>query len=600
MAVGKGLKGKLFLFALNTLALILIALAYFRTLWAFILLPLLITLSIIKPQLTIPILILLVPFSLGVKSIQVMIALLIIHALLALEVYKARHSLTPISTCLLLASPNFSSILPPVAVIPLFSFSKDITGGISCLILSLIALSLYINVNIIGDSLLMPIHVTQKVPLSNYGYHSLPLYDKLSPLYDPIAGLIQLLLRNPGVLLAIACYTILIVLGYIVYSRRYTLTNAILSSALVEILAFTSNIALLTLMNIVLKVSFIDLVVSSILCTGVSTMLSVTFHFASNVLARVKYGDKGKELELYFEYKNTKYPTLNDVGDMEDIKEELYMSIILPLRRDISKHYGIKPAKGILLFGPPGCGKTFIMKAIANTFKFKFYYLKLDEILSKWYGESERRVAQIFELARRNAPAIIFIDEIDSIAKRRDLYVSDDVAPRMLSIILSYLDGLNPLEGVIVVAATNRPDLLDPALLRPGRFDKLIYVPLPDEKARTEIFKVHLRGKPLAEDVDPQFLAAITEGYTAADIKELVDEVCRKVALEAYRTGIKRKITLNDFLEVLRVMKPSVTKEDIEKYERCRKRFERRLFRRVGIPKYERQIKVRRMMSLRR
>ena len=600
MAVGRGLKGKLFLFALNTLALILIALAYFKTLWAFILLPLLITLSIVKPQLTIPILILLVPFSLGVKSIQVIIALLIIHALLALEVYKARHSLTPISTCLLLASPNFSSILPPIAIIPLFSFSKDITRGIGCLVLSLIALSLYMNINIVDDSIFMPIHVTQKVSLSNYGYQSLPLYDKLSPLYDPVAGLIQLLLRNPEVLLAIACYTILVVLGYIVYSRRYTLANAILSSALVETLALASNIALLTLMNIISSVSFRNLAVNFMLCIGISTMLSVTFHFAGNVLTRVKHEDKGRELGLYFEYKNTKYPTLNDVGDMEDIKEELYMSIILPLKRDISRHYGIKPAKGILLFGPPGCGKTFIMKAIANTFKFKFYYLKLDEILSKWYGESERRIAQIFELARRNAPAIIFIDEIDSIAKRRDLYVSDDVAPRMLSIILSYLDGLNPLEGVIVVAATNRPDLLDPALLRPGRFDKLIYVPPPDEKARTEIFKVHLRGKPLAEDVDPQFLAAITEGYTAADIKELVDEVCRKVALEAYRTGVKRKITLNDFLEVLRVMKPSVTKEDIERYERFRKRFERRLLRRVGIPKYERQVKVHRMMSLRR
>ncbi len=268
--------------------------------------------------------------------------------------------------------------------------------------------------------------------------------------------------------------------------------------------------------------------------------------------------------------------TLSDVGDLEWLKEELYESIVFPLREQkLLKYYKVKPVKGILLFGPPGCGKTLIMRALAAELKVSFIYVRFSDLLSKWYGESERRIADLFRKAREAAPCILFLDELDALGRSRDLYSSDDVAPRLLSMLLSEMDGLDPLEGVIVVAATNAPHLLDPALLRPGRFDKLIYVPPPDERARLEILKVHLRGMPLDADVDLKKLASLTEGFSGADIAMLCQEVARKVALEVARTGKVRKIRMQDFIRVLSKMKPSITPELLQRYEEFRHQFER-------------------------
>lgn len=265
-------------------------------------------------------------------------------------------------------------------------------------------------------------------------------------------------------------------------------------------------------------------------------------------------------------------PSFRDVGGLHDIKRMLYESVILPLKnRSLMEKYGVRLPRGILLYGPPGCGKTLLMKALAREAGIKFLYVKSNEVLSKWYGESERKLAELFTLARNSAPSILFFDEIDALARSRESYSSDDVAPRLLSILLTEIDGLEPSDGVIVVGSTNIPQVLDPALLRPGRFDQIIYVPPPDYEARIEIFQIHTRKLPLAEDVDFNELAKLTEGFSGADISAVCQEVAKRVAQRALRTKTLSYATMNDFLEVLRGFRPSITSEMLESYEEFRK-----------------------------
>ncbi|MCI4456222.1 MAG: AAA family ATPase [Sulfolobus sp.] len=269
--------------------------------------------------------------------------------------------------------------------------------------------------------------------------------------------------------------------------------------------------------------------------------------------------------------------TWDMIGGYEEIKREIREYIELPLRRkDIAEKYGLKPPKGILLFGPPGCGKTMMMKALANEAKINFIYVSVPEIMSKWYGESEQRLRELFNNARKMAPVILFFDEIDTIGVRREQHVGDSVTPRLLSLMLSEMDGLASEDGVIVVGSTNVPHLLDKALLRPGRFDKLIYVGLPDLKSRIEIFKIHCKGKPLAGDVDFEALARMTERYTGADIANVCQEVARRVAAESLNTGVIREIKMDDFIEVIKKYKPSVSLEMLEQYEKFKMDYERK------------------------
>jgi transitional endoplasmic reticulum ATPase len=208
-----------------------------------------------------------------------------------------------------------------------------------------------------------------------------------------------------------------------------------------------------------------------------------------------------------------------DVGGMEEIKQELIEAIEWPLKYgEVFDYVAVKPPKGIMIYGPPGTGKTLIAKAVATESEVNFISVKGPELLSKWVGESERGIREVFRKARQAAPCIVFFDEIDSIVPPRGRDLGSNVTERVVSQILTELDGLEALKDVVVIAATNRPDMVDPALMRPGRIDRLLYIPNPDKDAREAILKIHTRGKPLAEEVDMDKLAEQMEGYNGADI----------------------------------------------------------------------------------
>jgi len=286
--------------------------------------------------------------------------------------------------------------------------------------------------------------------------------------------------------------------------------------------------------------------------------------------------------EVLLEMPNVRW---DDIGGLEDVKEELKEAVEWPLKYpEAFIGLGITPPKGILLYGPPGTGKTLLAKAVATESEANFIAIKGPEVLSKWVGESEKNIREIFRKARQAAPTVIFIDEIDAIAPRRGTDVNR-VTDRLINQLLTEMDGIQENSGVVVIGATNRPDIIDPALLRPGRFDRLILVPAPDEKARLEIFKVHTRRVPLAEDVSLEELAKRTEGYTGADIEAVVREAAMLAMRRALQEGIIRpgmkadevrgkvKVTMKDFEEALKKIGPSVSKETMEYYRKIQEQF---------------------------
>ncbi|HIQ13213.1 MAG TPA: AAA family ATPase, partial [Thermoprotei archaeon] len=255
-----------------------------------------------------------------------------------------------------------------------------------------------------------------------------------------------------------------------------------------------------------------------------------------------------------------------DIGGLEDVKQALKEAVEWPLKHPkLFEKLGIRAPKGILLFGPPGTGKTLLAKAVATESEANFISIKGPEILSKWVGESEKAIREIFKKARMTAPTVVFLDEIDSIAPRRGSHYGDSgVTDRIVNQLLSEMDGLERTKDVIVIGATNRPDILDPALLRPGRFDRIIFVPPPDFEARYQILKIHTRRMPLAEDVDLNELARLTENYTGADIEALVIEA----ALNAARENMEiDKVYRRHFQDALEKVKPSLTPDVIKSYQ---------------------------------
>jgi transitional endoplasmic reticulum ATPase len=264
----------------------------------------------------------------------------------------------------------------------------------------------------------------------------------------------------------------------------------------------------------------------------------------------------------------------NEVGGLKQVKQELMESVEWPLKRpEVFKKMGIKPPRGILVFGPPGCGKTLLARAVATESEANFISIKGPEIFSKWVGESEKAIREVFRKGRTAAPAIIFFDELDAIVPRRGLgYADSGASERVISQLLTEIDGIESLQNVLIVAATNRPDILDPAVLRPGRFDRLIYVPSPDFESLKEIFKIHARSMPLSRDVDIDELARKAQGYSGADI----EAICREAAMNALREDVNAaEVTRRDFDMAMERVGPSITSEDDAWYQKFAKRLRR-------------------------
>jgi transitional endoplasmic reticulum ATPase len=270
--------------------------------------------------------------------------------------------------------------------------------------------------------------------------------------------------------------------------------------------------------------------------------------------------------EVMVEVPNVRW---GDIGGLKQVKRELIEAVEWPLKKaETFKKLGIKPPNAVLLYGPPGCGKTLLAKAVATESEANFIAVKGPELLSKWVGESEKGVREIFKKARQTAPTVIFFDEIDAIAPRRGTHYGSHVTETVVNQILTEIDGIERLENVIIIGATNRPDILDPSLLRPGRFDRLVLVPMPDKDAREEVFRVHTKGMPL-RGVNLEELARRTEGYSGADI----EAACREAALTSMREDMDAGyVDLRHFERALEEVEPSVTEEEVKSYEQNFKR----------------------------
>ncbi|WP_156687745.1 AAA family ATPase [Mycobacterium sp. Marseille-P9652] len=248
--------------------------------------------------------------------------------------------------------------------------------------------------------------------------------------------------------------------------------------------------------------------------------------------------------------------TLNDVGDMAEARQALTEAVLWPLQHpDTFARLGVEPPRGVLLYGPPGCGKTFVVRALASTGRLSVHAVKGSELMDKWVGSSERAVRELFRRARDSAPSLVFLDEIDALAPRRGQSFDSGVSDKVVAALLTELDGVNPLRDVVVLGATNRPDLIDPALLRPGRLERLVFVEPPDAAARLEILRTAGKSIPLSADVNLEDVAAGLEGYSAADCVALL----REAALTAMRRSIDATdVTAADLAAARETVRPSL------------------------------------------
>jgi len=280
-----------------------------------------------------------------------------------------------------------------------------------------------------------------------------------------------------------------------------------------------------------------------------------------------------------------------DIGGLEGVKKELQELVQYPVEHpEKFLKFGMTPSRGVLFYGPPGCGKTLLAKAIANECQANFISIKGPELLTMWFGESEANVRDVFDKARAAAPCVLFFDELDSIAKARGGGGGDagGAADRVINQVLTEMDGMGAKKNVFIIGATNRPDIIDPAVLRPGRLDQLIYIPLPDEKSRESILKSNLRKSPLADDVDLCYLAKVTHGFSGADLTEICQRACKLAIRQSIEQEIRREkeraaqpdmdmemeeddpvpeITRAHFEEAMKFARRSVSDNDIRKYE---------------------------------
>lgn len=295
--------------------------------------------------------------------------------------------------------------------------------------------------------------------------------------------------------------------------------------------------------------------------------------------------------ETHVEIPNVKW---EDIGGLEEVKKQLQEMILFPIEHPDKFHkFGMAPSKGVLFYGPPGCGKTLLAKAVANECSANFISIKGPELLTMWFGESEANVRDVFDKARAAAPCVLFFDELDSIAVARGSSQGDagGAGDRVINQLLTEMDGMGTKKNIFFIGATNRPEILDEAIIRPGRLDQLIYIPLPDQPSRLGVLKANLRKTPISKDVDLNFLAQITEGFSGADLTE----ICQKAAKAAVRDSIEAEarmkaliqkggnagnfdpvpeITRKHFEEALRTARKSVTATDLDKFEQFRRKFD--------------------------
>lgn len=280
-----------------------------------------------------------------------------------------------------------------------------------------------------------------------------------------------------------------------------------------------------------------------------------------------------------------------DIGGLENVKRELQELVQYPVEHpDKFLKFGMTPSRGVLFYGPPGCGKTLLAKAIANECQANFISIKGPELLTMWFGESEANVRDVFDKARQAAPCVLFFDELDSIAKSRGGNIGDagGASDRVINQVLTEMDGMGAKKNVFIIGATNRPDIVDPAILRPGRLDQLIYIPLPDELSRVAILKANLRKSPVSQDIDMPYLAKMTHGFSGADLTEICQRACKLAIRQSIEADIRRQkdrmdspdldmetdeedpvpeITRAHFEEAMRFARRSVSDNDIRKYE---------------------------------
>lgn len=276
------------------------------------------------------------------------------------------------------------------------------------------------------------------------------------------------------------------------------------------------------------------------------------------------------------------------IGGLQDVKKEIQMATQYQFQRGFSRfgrRFDVAPPKGILFYGPPGCGKTMFAKVMAKDVGAAFFSVKGSDFRSKWYGETEQNLSNIFASAREKAPAILFFDEMDSMLERREEpTMGDSPESKVVALFLTEMDGVKPLRGVLIVGATNAPDSIDPAILRPGRFDKLIYIPLPDQKGREKIFRVHLTRKPLGANIDYKKLATITERFSGADIADVCSKIAEQAMQESLREGRTMLISMNMIIAQIKATKPSVSLEMLRRYEELQEKYGRRVLKAEAEP----------------
>eukprot|EP00057_Strongylocentrotus_purpuratus_P035750 XP_801708.4 PREDICTED: transitional endoplasmic reticulum ATPase [Strongylocentrotus purpuratus] len=280
-----------------------------------------------------------------------------------------------------------------------------------------------------------------------------------------------------------------------------------------------------------------------------------------------------------------------DIGGLESVKRELQELVQYPVEHpDKFLKFGMTPSRGVLFYGPPGCGKTLLAKAIANECQANFISIKGPELLTMWFGESEANVRDVFDKARQAAPCVLFFDELDSIAKSRGGNVGDagGASDRVINQVLTEMDGMGSKKNVFIIGATNRPDIVDSAILRPGRLDQLIYIPLPDEPSRISILNANLRKSPVDKGVDVEYLAKVTQGFSGADLTEICQRACKLAIRQSIEVEIRKQrervanpdldmetdeddpvpeITKEHFVEAMKYARRSVSDNDIRKYE---------------------------------